>query len=153
MNAADELPFGKRGDLVEELVPIAADLIQTMREEGPNAVRGALLRVPTVTEADLDATPGGVWGVFAMVCAAFAGEEITMRQALGWTEDLIEGAGAQRVIEDRVQASAAREHARLARAGVRTPTAADVLAPSVARAQESTSDRMLRVVRGGKASA
>lgn len=139
-------PFGARGDLVEQLVPIAAELIQLMREEGPDAVRGALLRVPAVTEADLTGVPGGVWGVFSMVCAAFASEEITMRKALGWTDDLIQpglAAERQRMIE--------REQARLRAAGVRTDSAAATLAEPVVEAQESTRDRMLRVVHGGRA--
>ena len=34
-------------------------------------------------------TPGGAWGVFAMVCAAMVDPDAGMKQLLGWTEPLM----------------------------------------------------------------
>ena len=53
----EQLPFGELGDLIEDLVPIAADLVEIVREQGPDAVRGCLLRVPTEIADPLNRMP------------------------------------------------------------------------------------------------
>jgi hypothetical protein len=155
----EELPFGELGDVMEKLVPIAAELVQAARDEGPSVVLGVMLQLrgmtlsPTVTAQLEQLNPGPVGGAFALVLAAMVNPDARMRALLGWTEELIDGRGAERVIDDKIRDSAARERARLAAAGVQTARAAATIADPVARAQVTTRDRMLRVVQGGRESA
>lgn len=154
--SGEELPYGELGDLMEALVPIATNLVQVIREEGPTAVQGTLLRMRSLQEqmpadvADrLCGLEGGMWGALALVLAAMVDPDARMRAMLGWTEELIDGPGAERVVEERIRESAARERARLSAAGVRT--AAETLAGPVGAAQQNTTTRMLHVIHGGKA--
>lgn len=157
MTGPEELPYGELGDLMESLVPIATNLVHAMRDEGPNAVLGALLQLRSVeaglspkVREKLQRLPNGLPDALTMVCAAMVNPDARMRALLGWTDELIDGAGAERVIAERIADSAARERARLTAAGVRDPA---VLAPPVGAAQLTTKDRMLHVVQGGRESA
>lgn len=144
--ADKELPFGELGDLMESLVPIALSLVQALREEGPDAIRGHLLRVPTDPIPGLENLPGGAYSALALVGFAMVNQDATIRGLLGWTDDLIEpglAAERQRAIE--------AERDRLRAAGARSTS--DVLAEPVAEQQSTTRTRMLHVVHGGRESA
>lgn len=131
----DDKPFGEVGDLVEALVPIAADLVVAVRDHGPAAIRGVLLRVPDGIRERVINLPGGTMGVLAVVLAAMVDPEARMTGLLGWAEQMIPTA-------------AAREVERLRVAGMRTEAAAVVLAGPVAERQTAGADRMLHIVHG-----
>lgn len=150
--ADEELPFGELGDLVEQLVPIAADLVQVVREEGQDAIRGCLLRVPTEVRVQLDILPGGTMGVLAVVLAAMVSPDAGMRSLLGWTDTMTEGPRRARR-DSRREPPAERERQRLVSAGVPADTAILHASRVVVEDQDSTRTRMLRVVHGGQESA
>lgn len=142
----DPLPFGELGDLAEALVPIAVDHAIVSHDDGPDAVRGALLRVQAIEKEltstlreKLRHTPGGLWGMYSTVCVAMVNPEAGIKQLLGWTEPLV----SLHVLQN--------ETARLRAAGVKTGDVAATLAKAVAKQQNTTQDRMLQVVHRGKA--
>lgn len=137
---------GDLGDLVEELLPIATRLVEAVRDEGPDVVRDVLLSLPTETRARLDAVPGGVMGVFAIVLAGMVSPDATLRQLLGWTETMVEphrGRGRGRP----TLSAAERERQRLVAAAVPEDVAI-VLANRAAEQGLTTRQRMLRVIDG-----
>lgn len=144
--SADQ-PFGLLGDLTEALVPIAVDLAVKSHDDGPEKIRHTLIRVQDI-ESDLAPelreqlayTPGGIWGVFATVCAAMVNPDAGMKELLGWTEPLV----SLHVLQSETE--------RLRLAGVRTRDAAVTLAKGAAT-QETVKDRMLRVNDNRKATA
>ena len=85
-----EKPYGAVGDLAEELVLIATDLILAAREEGVDAIRGALLRVQAIeAPPEVASSPGRVWGAFAVVLAAMVDPEVPIRRLLDWTDQYL----------------------------------------------------------------
>lgn len=88
-------------ELVDALVPIAAELVGTVRDYGPADVAAVLARVPA-----------GRHDALAVVLAAMVDPDRTPAELLAWTEHSI----AERV-----------ERARLVAAGV-SPRVADLLA-------------------------
>lgn len=148
---------GPLGDLMESLVPVAADLIVAERDEGPDAIRGVLLRVQAIAEelppgvaAKLDGpggTPGGVWGAFAVVVGAMVNPETPLRSSLSWTESMRDGRRPRRGSEHPAE----RERQRLVAAGVPPEQALLLAAREVEREQDTARSRMLRAVRRGRA--
>lgn len=143
MTTGEPLPFGDLGDLAEDLVPIALDHVVKSHDEGPEAIRGVLLRVQAIEkeltpelQAKLQDTPGGLWGAYSTVCAALANPDAGIKELLGWTEPLV----SLHVLQN--------EQERLRAAGVRTGDVAAALAKAAARQQETTKDRMLRITHG-----
>lgn len=95
---SEPLPWGDVGDLAEELVPIAVDLMVAAGDEGQDAVRGALLRVLAIDPpAAVANTPGGVWGAFSVVLAGLLVGSVDPDQPisrlLAWTEALYPDGG------------------------------------------------------------
>lgn len=95
------------GDLAEQLVPVAARLVATVHDEGPQAVAEALAQVP-----------GGRLDALAVVLAAMVDPDARISELLAWTQFT----PAQHA-----------ERERLIAAGVRSRTA-DVLAQQLGAA-------------------
>lgn len=142
----EELPFGELGDLMEALVPIAADLVQALREDGPDVIRGHLLRVPTDPVPGLEHLPGGAYSALALIGLAMASPDAGLRSMLGWTDNMIPGPHKARR-DSRPEPPAERERQRLVAAGV--PADAAILQASriVIERQDTDRGRRLRVVR------
>lgn len=99
----EEEPHGAVGDLMADLVDLAADLIAVCRDDGPEAIRGVLLRLCSVEEdltpevqARLSVYPGGVRDAFALTLAAMVNPDTPIRAALRWTEPMANSSGGTR---------------------------------------------------------
>lgn len=153
---AEELPFGALGDLMESLVPIAAELVHASREDGPEVIRGVMLRLRSIEEdlppeaaEQLRWFPHGVSSALNIVLAAMVSPHAGMRSLLGWTEQLVEPHQANRAASTRDggwDPPAERERQRLVAAGVPADTAIVMASRAVIEQQETIRDRMLRVV-------
>lgn len=143
----DDAPFGEFGDFVEQLVPVAARLITTIRTEGPDAVRAALAQVPENTGGVQVELPGGSIGALCVVLAAMVDPDAGIKSRLGWAAELLPDG-------DPVAAAAEeKERDRLRAAGVRSQLAARALASGIAEQQIGARRRLLHIVHGGKQSA
>ena len=135
---------GELGDLVDELVPIAAELVQAVRDEGPAAVRGILAGVPHRAGEEIPA-----WDALAVVLAAMVNPDAGIRSLLGWAEEML----PEPPLPPLEPTPTDRERTRLRTAGVGSRDATETLAGPVAALQQTTRDRMLHIVHGGRQTA
>lgn len=143
VSARDEV-----ADLMESLVPVAAALVQAVREEGPDDVAAVLARVPTDVKG-VAHLPGGAMAALAMVCAAMVSPDAGVRTLLGWTDTMQPGPRKDRgehTKDGGWDPPAERERQRLVAAGVPADQAILMAARQIIQEQEADRGRRLRIV-------
>lgn len=125
-------------DRMEALVPVAAELIEAVRETGPDVVGGILDHLDKATLYRL-----------TVLLAAMVSPDAGMRALLGWTDAMIPGPAkdrAEMTKDGGWDPPAERERQRLVAAGVPADAAIVMASRSVIERQDTIRDRMLRVV-------
>lgn len=154
--ARDEEEFGGAvGDLMADLVDLAARLVAASRDEGPEVICGVFAQLCSIEE-DLSTEvverlahyPGGVRDAFALVLAAMVNPETPLKSALNWTEAMTDPRVAAR--RNGQEPPAERERQRLIASGVPADQALLLAACGLIEEQDTTRDRMVRVVNRGR---
>lgn len=70
--------------IADQLIPIAAELVATVRDYGPDTVGDVLDQVPDLPE-HVVGRAGGKYGALAVVLAAMVDPDKTLTELLGWT--------------------------------------------------------------------
>lgn len=71
-------------DLTDVLLPVAVELVGTVRDYGPDAVARVLADMPDLPD-DLVGRTGGKYGALAVVLAAMVDPDATVAELLAWT--------------------------------------------------------------------
>lgn len=130
---------------MQDLVPVAAELIVAVRKTGSDVVADLL-----------DPLTDGQRYRLNVLLAAMISPHAGMRSLLGWTEAMVEPTPADRTENAKDggwDPPAERERQRLVAAGVPADQAILMASRAVAEEQDTVRSRMLHVVRNGRRTA